>query len=102
MGVERLPHCDGEELFLAVEVVVERAHPDVGGLGDVQHRHAEPAFSDESLRRGDQRGPGALLASLHSTDARLGRLLHHYLTVSGGLGEYTSRLIIEDFVNHLD
>src|SRR5689334_19031877 len=79
MRVEYLAHGGGEEFVLAVEVVVERTHSDVGGLGDVEHRHVEPARGDEALRGADQCRPGALLASLHPADARLGRLLHHYL-----------------------
>lgn len=38
-----------EELFFAVEVVVKGTHPDVGSLGDLQHRYVEPARGDESL-----------------------------------------------------
>ena len=64
VGVEDLGDGGVEQLLLAVEVVVERTHPDVGGLGDLQHRHVEPALGDQRLRRLDQRRPGALFAAL--------------------------------------
>jgi len=38
-----------EQLLLAVEVVVERTHADVGGLGDLEYRHVEFAFGDQPL-----------------------------------------------------
>jgi hypothetical protein len=53
-----------EQLLLAVEVVVERTHPDVGGLRDLQYRHVDLAFGDQPLCRLDERGPGALFAPL--------------------------------------
>ena len=75
MRVEHLGDGGLEELLLAVEVVVERAHPDVGGLGDLQDRHVELACGDEALRGLDQRGAGALLAALEAVDGRLGTAL---------------------------
>ena len=67
-----------EQLLLAVEVVVEGTHPDVGGLGDLQDRHVELALGDQPLRRLDQRRPGALLAPLQAVDAApLVRLVAH-------------------------
>ena len=55
-----------EQLLLGLEVVVEGAHPDVGGLGDLQDRHVRPAFGDERLRSPDESGPGPGLATVQS------------------------------------
>lgn len=49
-----------EQLFFTVEVVIKRAHADVGGLGDLQHRRVRLAGDDEPLRGLDQRSSGAL------------------------------------------
>ena len=79
--VEHLGDRGLEQLLLAVEVVVERAHPDVGGLGDLQDRDVDLACGDEALRGPDQRSAGALLAALEAVDGRLG-LFGHALTVA--------------------
>jgi hypothetical protein len=47
--IEDLSECRLDKLFLAVEVVLERSDPHVGGLGYFQHRHIELAGGDESL-----------------------------------------------------
>ena len=49
VGVEGVLDGGVEELLLALEVVVERAHPDVGGLGDLQDRDVDLAGRDEGL-----------------------------------------------------
>jgi hypothetical protein len=51
-----------EQLLLAVEVVVERTHPDGGGLGDLQDGHVDLSLGDQPLRGSDQRRSGALFA----------------------------------------
>ena len=71
VGVEHVGDRGLEQLLLAVEVVVEGTHPDVGGLGDLQDRHVDLALGDEPLRGLDQRRPGALLAPLQAV-GRLG------------------------------
>ena len=58
VGVEDLGDGRVEQLLLAVEVVVERTHSDIGCLGDLQHRDVEPALGDQRLSRIDQRRPG--------------------------------------------
>ena len=81
VGVEHLGDGGFEELLLALEVVVERAHPDVGRLSDLQHRHVDLARGDERLRRLDQRGAGALFAPFQPVD-RGALLFGHALTVA--------------------
>ncbi len=71
MGVEHLGDGGLEQLLLAVEVVVERPHPDVGGLRDLQDRHVDLARGDEALRGLDQRRARALFAPLEAVDGRL-------------------------------
>ena len=66
MRVEHIDDRGLEQLRLAVEVVVEGAHPDVGGLGDFQDRHVDPSLGDQPLGGLDQRRPGALFAPLQS------------------------------------
>ena len=64
-------HClDGslEQLLLGLEVVVEGAHPDVSGLGDLQDRHVRPALGDERLRGPDESRPRPGLAAVQSVD----------------------------------
>ena len=51
-----LVHGGAEELFLAVEVVVERAQAHVRGLGDLQDRDLGPPGGEKGLDRADQRG----------------------------------------------
>ena len=41
VGIECLVDRGLEKLFLAVEMVVERAHADVRGLRDLKHRHVQ-------------------------------------------------------------
>ena len=81
MGVEHVGDRGLEQLFLAVEVVVERAHPDVCGLGDLQDRHVELARGNERLRGLDQRGARALFAPLQPVD-RVVLLLAHAPTIA--------------------
>ena len=81
MAVEHVGDSGFEEFFLAVEVVVERAHPDVGGLGDLQYRHVELALRDERLRGLNQRGTRALFAPLKPVD-RVVLLFAHGLTIA--------------------
>ena len=53
-----------EQLLLGLEVVVEGAHPDVSGLGDLQDRHVRPALGDQRLRSPDESRPGPGLAAV--------------------------------------
>jgi hypothetical protein len=55
-----------EQLLLAVEVVVEGTHADVGGLSDLQDRDVDPSLGDQPLRGLDQRRSGALLTPLQA------------------------------------
>jgi hypothetical protein len=60
VGVEGVLDRGLVELLLAGEVVVERSHPHVGGLGDLQDRDVFLPGRDEGLgRRPHQRGAGA-------------------------------------------
>ena len=70
VGIEGLGDGGFEQPFLALEVVVERAHADVRGLGDLEYRDGDLALGDEGLRRRDQGRAGALLAPLQSVDGR--------------------------------
>ena len=90
--IEHLGDGGFEELLLAFEVVVERSHPDVGGLRDLQDRDVDLACGDEALRGLDQRSAGALLAALEAVDGRLG-LFGHVLTVAESVS-------FEDFVRN--
>jgi hypothetical protein len=49
VGVERLFDRGMEQLFLAVEVVVERAHSHVGGLGEFEDGDVGSAGGEEGL-----------------------------------------------------
>lgn len=60
--VEHLVDRRLEQLFLTVEVVVERTHPDVRGLGDLEHRHVEFAGRDKSPSGADECRASAHLA----------------------------------------
>jgi hypothetical protein len=66
VGVQHVGDRGLEQLLLAVEVVIEGTHPDVGGPGDLQDRHVDLPFGDQPLRGFDQRRPGALLAPLQA------------------------------------
>ena len=70
-----------EELLLGLEVVVERAHAHVGGLGDLQDRHVRPALGDEGLRRPDEGRPGPGLAPVQPVGLCVGALLMPLLGV---------------------
>ena len=70
--VEDIAHSGLEQLFFALEVVVERPHPDVGGLSDLQNRNVELARRDHRLGSFDQCHPGPLLAALQPVDRRFG------------------------------
>ena len=71
-------------------MVVERAHPDVRGLGDLENRHIEFAGGDKSLRGPDERRAGAHLASLQAVVGN--RLRHGHALMLAGI------ISIEDFV----
>ncbi len=91
--IEHLGDGSLEQLLLALEVVVERAHPDVGGLGDLQDRDIDLARGDECLSRRDQCGAGALFAPLEAIDGR-------YLTGSATRLTVAESLSFEDFVRN--
>lgn len=65
-----------KQFVLAVEVVVERTHPNVGGLGDLEHRHVELSGRDEALSSTDERPPGLHLAPFQAVSGRLIRVGH--------------------------
>src|SRR6478672_2146701 len=62
--VKRVLDRSGEQLLLGLEVVVERAHPHVGSLSDLEDGNADPARRDERLGSLDQRRTSACLAAL--------------------------------------
>jgi len=91
VAVERLLDRGLEPLLLAVEVVVERAHPHVGRLGDLHDRHVGLTGGEQGLRRADQRGAGALLAPLLTAaggTAGLGHRLHLPLAIISTVPDY--------------
>ncbi len=90
MGIEHLGDGGVEQLLLALEVVVERPHPHIGRLGDLQNRHIDLARGDERLRSLDQRGARTLLAPYQSVDGPLSWICH-VLTVA-------EKLSFEDFL----
>ena len=90
MVVEHIGDGGLEQLLLALEVVVERPHADVGRLSDLQHRHVQLARGDEALRGLDQGCAGALLSPLEAVDRAL-VLVAHALTIADNIS-------FEDFV----
>ena len=66
VGVEDVVDGGVEQLLLAVEVVVERAHSDVGGLGDLQDRDVGSPVGDEALGGPHECRAGARLAPLEA------------------------------------
>lgn len=75
-GIERVLDRSPEQFFLAVKVVVKRAHPDVRRLGDLQDRDIRFPTGEEGLRGADERRASARLSSLQSAGGRFSLLRH--------------------------
>ena len=83
--VERLFDSGVEQLFLALEVVVERAHSHVGDLGDLHDRRVGLPDGQQGLCPADQRGARLLLAPLLTAaggTAGLGHCSHLPLAIT--------------------
>jgi hypothetical protein len=62
MALQRIVHRSIEELLLALEVVVEGTHANVGKLGDLEDRDVRAPFRDQLLPSTNQARTGAGLA----------------------------------------
>ena len=88
-----------EQLVLGREMVVEGPHAHIGGLGDLQDRHAQLALRDEALGRVHQGATGTQLAPLKAADRHVRRRGAAVLRLIHG-GRISARINSEDFVRY--